>query len=91
MKWQSGDEITGAYFFNPFSIEILKQVLNNIYTSVQKNKREIKLYFYYPSEQYNQLLKNEKNLKHIENIDCTTLFKSEDKREYISIYKTNDI
>lgn len=85
-KYEVPDDITGAYFFNPFSIEILQQVLNNIYTSFDNDKRNITLFFYYPSDKYKNLLNNEKNLVHIEDINCESLFKSEDKREYISIY-----
>ncbi len=76
-------EITKAYFFNPFSIFILKQVLNNL----KELNKEITLFFYYPSEEYIDVLNNDKDIVHIENIECFNLFKKDDKREYIAIYK----
>ncbi|WP_071393984.1 methyltransferase [Bacillus tuaregi] len=40
------------YFFNPFSIQIFRRVINNILLSVEHTKREIDLILYYPSEDY---------------------------------------
>ncbi|MBQ3253176.1 MAG: hypothetical protein IJA65_01350 [Acholeplasmatales bacterium] len=80
-------DITGAYFFNPFSIDILKEVINNIRISKNKNNREIKLFFYYPSNEYLEYLNNNEDIIHIENLDCMDLFKNGHKREYIAIYK----
>lgn len=82
-KYEVDCNATGAYFFNPFSIHILKQVLNNI----RKLDKEFNLFFYYPSDDYLNLLDNEIDIIHIEDIDCKSLFKSDDKRECISIYK----
>lgn len=81
------DNITGAYFFNPFSIHILKQVIQNIKSSLEINNREFKLFFYYPSNDYLNILNNDESIIHIEDIDCNHLVKKDDKREYISIYK----
>ena len=47
------EDVTGLYFFNPFSIEILKDVLENLYKSKNNNVREIKLFFYYSLQPYN--------------------------------------
>lgn len=40
------------YFFNPFSVQIFQNVINNILLSVEKSKREIELVLYYVSEDY---------------------------------------
>ncbi|ADF38898.1 methyltransferase [Priestia megaterium] len=40
------------YFFNPFSVQIFIQVVNNILLSWEENKREIDLILYYSSEDY---------------------------------------
>lgn len=78
---------TGAYFFNPFSIDVLKNVINNILKSKIENDREIRLFFYYPSKEYVQYLNNNEMIMHIEDIDCKCLFNTDDPREVIKIYK----
>ena len=40
------------YFFNPFTIQIFRQVLANILMSVEEHYREVHLILYYPSEDY---------------------------------------
>lgn len=40
------------YFFNPFSIQIFRKVINNILISVEEKDRDIELILYYPSEDY---------------------------------------
>ncbi|ESU33713.1 hypothetical protein G3A_04380 [Bacillus sp. 17376] len=40
------------YFFNPFAVQILTNVVKNIMISFEKNQREIDLILYYPSEDY---------------------------------------
>jgi len=40
------------YFFNPFSIQVFRRVVNNILRSLERNPREIELVLYYPSEDY---------------------------------------
>ncbi|WP_338453331.1 class I SAM-dependent methyltransferase [Niallia oryzisoli] len=40
------------YFFNPFSIQIFRKVINNILLSFEQAQRNIDLILYYPSEDY---------------------------------------
>ena len=40
------------YFFNPFSVEILRSVLGRILESYYEDPRQMKLFFYYPDEEY---------------------------------------
>jgi len=82
------DNATGLYFFNPFSIHVLKDVLYNLRQSLKNFSREVMLFFYYPSDEYLNVLDNENNLVHVENINCMSMFKKEDRREIISVYKT---
>ena len=84
------DNVTCAYFFNPFSVKILEEVMNNIKKSIKNNNREIKLFFYYPSKEYIEYLNNEENITHLEDIDCRYLFNNEDQKEYIKIYAINE-
>lgn len=81
------DDITGAYFFNPFSVTILMEVIKNIRKSKTKNNRDLLLFFYYPSKEYLSFLDRCDDVIHIEDINCMDHFKTYDKKEYISIYK----
>lgn len=47
------------YFFNPFTIQIFRQVLTNILLSVEEKYREVHLILYYPSEDYIYFLENQ--------------------------------
>lgn len=87
MEYEIPGDVTGLYFFNPFSIDILKKVIENVRKSKKNNDREIKLFFYYPSKEYILYLKEYKDIIFIENLDCKELFKEYNDREYIAIYK----
>lgn len=47
------------YFFNPFSVQVFRRVINNILRSVEKIEREVDLILYYPSEDYIYFLEND--------------------------------
>ena len=51
-QYEVPDGADRMYFFNPFSVEILRKVLARIRESWYRNPREILLFFYYPSEEY---------------------------------------
>ena len=80
-------DVTGAYFFNPFNLEVLECVINNLRRSKNENDREIKLFFYYPSKQYLEYLNNQSDITFIENILCMDHFEEYDDRESIAIFK----
>lgn len=80
-------DVTGAYFFNPFSVEVLDKVIENLRISKLKNNREIKLFFYYPSKDYLNYLKNLEDITHIEDIVCFDQFLDYDEREFIAVFK----
>ena len=44
--------VNRAYFFNPFSVELLQKVIRRILDSWYEVPREIRLFFYYPSDEY---------------------------------------
>ena len=75
------------YFFNPFSEEILKKVLARILDSYYENPREIKLFFYYPSDEYVGYLMTADELMFLDEIDCRDLFAGDDKRERILVFE----
>lgn len=80
-------DVTGAYFFNPFNLEVLECVINNLRGSKEKNDREIKLFFYYPSKEYTEYLNNQSDITFIENILCMDQFEQYDDRERIAVFK----
>lgn len=46
------------YFFNPFSVNIFRKIIDNILDSYDENPRIIDLILYYPSEDYIYFLEN---------------------------------
>jgi len=40
------------YFFNPFSVEIFRKVINNLLYSLEQHMREVKIILYYPDDEY---------------------------------------
>ena len=74
------------YFFNPFSVKILRSVLNRIYDSYYENPRKIRLFFYYTLDTYLTELMNEANLSFEGEINCMDLFHNADEKEKILIF-----
>ena len=80
-------EVDRIYFFNPFSIEILKKVLARVLESYYENPRELFLFFYYPSDEYISYLMTVDELIFSDEIDCRDLFPGENKREWIVVFE----
>ena len=80
-------DVTGLYFFNPFSIEILRSVIENLLKSKKSYPRKIKLFFYYPSKEYIEFLNFNEIVTLIEHLDCKDLFEEFNEREYIAVYE----
>ena len=74
------------YFFNPFSVEILRSVMERIRESYYENPREMLLFFYYPSDEYISYLMTVDELGFVDEIDCKDLFEGENSRERILIF-----
>ena len=79
--------VSGLYFFNPFSVEILTEVVENLLKSKRKKERDIYLFFYYPSKEYLEFLSQKTNISLVDKIDCSDLFAEFNEREYIAVYK----
>ena len=91
-------DVDRCYFFNPFSVEILRsvigrireswyeKVLARIYESYYENPREILLMFYYPSEEYISCLMTEEALMFVDEISTEDLFEVKNERERILIF-----
>lgn len=81
------EEADCCYFFNPFSVEILQKVLARILDSYYAMPRKIRLFFYYPSDEYVSFLMTQDQLMFLEEIDCEDLFGGKDPREKILIFE----
>lgn len=80
-------EVNRCYFFNPFSVELLQKVIARILESYYTHPREIKLFFYYPSNEYISYLMMVDELEFDDEIDCGDLFDGRDERERIVIFR----
>lgn len=79
------------YFFNPFSVEILKSVLARIRESYYEQPRTMQLFFYYPDDEYVAYLMSQEELQFLDEIDCQDLFKGKDQRERILIFEIGEM
>ena len=79
-------EVNRFYFFNPFSVELLRKVMARIIESYYKNPREVFLFFYYPSDEYVSYLMTVDELEFYDEIECGDLFAGNDLRERIMIF-----
>lgn len=82
-------EADRCYFFNPFSIELLKVVMAKITNSYYENPRELLLFFYYPADEYVGYLMTQDILMFVDEIDCRDLFPGNNPREKILIMQTH--
>lgn len=75
------------YFFNPFSLEILRKVMARILESYYEYPRELFFFFYYSSEEYLSYLMTVDELEYYDEIPCGDLFAGKDPRERIVIFR----
>ena len=80
-------DVNRCYFFNPFSVEILRKVMARILESYYTAPREIFLFFYYPAEEYISYLMTVGELEFYDEIECDDLFQGSDPRERILIFQ----
>ena len=86
-EYEVPSEVNCCYFFNPFSVELLRKVMARITQSYYENPREILLFFYYPSEEYVSYLMTVDEIEFYDEIDCGDLFEKNDMRERIMIFQ----
>ena len=80
-------DVNRCYFFNPFSVELLRKVMARIIESYYENPREIFLFFYYPSDSYISYLMTVDELDFYDEIECEDLFEGNNSRERIMIFQ----
>lgn len=79
-------KVNRYYFFNPFSVELLRKVMARITESYYANPRESFLFFYYPSDEYISYLMTVDELEFYDEIPCGDLFAGNNSRERIVIF-----
>lgn len=84
--YQVPEEVNRCYFFNPFSVELLRKVIARVIESYYSNPREMLLFFYYPSEEYISYLMTVDELQFYDEIMCGDLFGGNDSRERIVVF-----
>ena len=83
-------DVDRCYFFNPFSVEILRSVIGRIRESWYEKTREMLLFFYYPSDEYISYLMTVDELEFLDEIDCQDLFDGKNPRERILVFQMGE-
>ena len=86
-NYEVPEEANRFYFFNPFSVTLLRKVMNKIEESYYKNPREILFFFYYPADEYVAYLMTKERVFFADEIDCRDLFEGDNKREKVLIFE----
>lgn len=86
-EYKVPSEVNRYYFFNPFSVDILRKVMARIKESYYEKPREVLLFFYYPSDEYISYLMTVDELEFYDEISCGDLFDGNDLRERIMIFE----
>lgn len=90
-EYQVPPEVNRVYFFNPFSVEILRKVMARLVESYYYAPREVLLFFYYPSDEYISYLMTVNELEFEDEIDCSDLFEGNNVRERIMVFRLGAI
>ena len=85
-EYEVPSQVNRCYFFNPFSVELLRKVMARIIESYYENPRELFMFFYYPSEEYISYLMTVDELEFYDEIFCGDLFEGNDLRERVMIF-----
>ena len=85
-EYEVPSEVNRYYFFNPFSVELLRKVIARILESYYESPREMFLFFYYPSEEYISYLMTVDELEFYDEIDCSDLFEGNESQERIMFF-----
>lgn len=86
-NYQVPTEADRFYFFNPFSVTLLRKVMAKIEESYYEKPREMFFFFYYPSDEYVAYLMTKEELSFLDEVDCRDLFEGDNRREKILIFE----
>lgn len=81
------EAVDRVFFFNPFSLKVLKPVMDRIRYSWYNTPREILLFFYFPALEYIGFLMQDDSLAFEDEIDTSDLFYENQAREKILIFR----
>lgn len=87
-EYKVPEAVDRVYFFNPFSLEILRKTVARIIDSYYEHPREIQLFFYYPSDEYISYLMTVDEFLFLDEISCQDLFEENDPRERMVVFIT---
>ncbi|MGG3561919.1 methyltransferase [Neobacillus rhizosphaerae] len=74
------------YFFNPFSVQVFRKIINNILHSFEQSSREIELVLYYPAEDYIYFLEKETAFEMIEEVVLPYVYEKNPNERFL-IYR----
>lgn len=86
-EYEVPDDATCFFFFNPFSIEIMRKVLSKILDSYYANPRRMRLFFYYPQDEYVAFFMTVDEMQFVDEIDCQDLFEEKTKRNVVMVFE----
>jgi len=75
------------FFFNPFTEQTLQVVLGQVRKSLYQKNRQIRMFCYYPSDEFVSCLMTEPDVEFLDEIDCQDLFDGHNPRERILIFE----
>ncbi|HLO12887.1 MAG TPA: methyltransferase [Pseudoneobacillus sp.] len=85
-EYEVQQEDNRFYFFNPFSVQVFRKIINNILRSYEQSPREIELVLYYPAEDYIYFLEKETAFDWIEEVVLPYVYEKNPNERFL-IYR----
>ncbi|MBY0222850.1 MULTISPECIES: class I SAM-dependent methyltransferase [Sporosarcina] len=82
-RYELPDDASTFYFFNPFSLDIFRRVIQNIVRSIELVARPVEVILYYPTADYEQLLHNHSLFEKTAEIPIAHLQVHDDQERFI--------
>lgn len=71
------------YFFNPFSIQIFRKVIDTILRSVEQQKRTVDVVLYYPTVDYVEFIEAETPFKLLKEVRIPGMYEQNDNERFL--------
>ena len=71
------------YFFNPFSIQIFRKVIDTVLRSVEQQKRTVDVVLYYPTADYIQFLETGTPFELLKEVKVPGLYEQNDNERFL--------